>query len=363
MLDKKLLKPKEIYVSDIKSIFDYLNHPTSRKDGPSLVRALLFGRTRNSQAIISPAMKLLGLDNDIRNMLYELSLGMLLTLNIPSDRKTLRAVLKVSYTETDRGRWRSGFGLFPATYRLRLDQFRDNAKLRARIIFPKEMYICGTALTGVTDDNRSTGRVVVDARWTRITRLVSSVDIQDIGLPGYLKNILKGKVEYFINISVVPKAAYFSIPALVVSIISLFISVAMFAAFYGYDGKNDSLEPIVTTASVLPTLSIVYMSLHDEHEHVTYSLTVPRIVLISSVSVLLSGGVLFGFLDKTPSHQWLKLLYNVVVISQLASVFFFSSMLLNSHIISKIASSCPLGYFWKLFLSRLLCIILMLVIG
>lgn len=141
MLDKKLLKPKEIYVSDIKSIFDYLNHPTSRKDGPSLVRALLFGRTRNSQAIISPAMKLLGLDNDIRNMLYELSLGILLTLNIPSDRKTLRAVLKVSYTETDRGRWRSGFGLFPATYRLRLDQFGDNAKLRARIIFPKEMYI------------------------------------------------------------------------------------------------------------------------------------------------------------------------------------------------------------------------------
>ena len=82
----------------------------------------------------------------------------------------------------------------------------------------------------------------------------------------------------------------------------------------------------MTTTSVLPALSIVYMSLHDEHEHVTYSLTVPRIVLISSVNVLLSGGVLFGFLDKTPSHQWLKLLYNVVVISQLASVFFFSSM-------------------------------------
>ena len=66
------------------------------------------------------------------------------------------------------------------------------------------MYICGTVLTGVADDNRSTGRVVVDARWARITRLVSSVDVQDIGLPGYLKNIVKSKVEYFINISVVP---------------------------------------------------------------------------------------------------------------------------------------------------------------
>ncbi len=55
---------------------------------------------------------------------------------------------------------------------------------------------------------------------------------------------MKSKVEYFINISIVPKAAHFSIPAFVVSIISLFISVTTFAAFYGYDGKNDSLEPL-----------------------------------------------------------------------------------------------------------------------
>lgn len=238
-------------------------------------------------------------NESFRDLIKWFANGFLLCVSMPASRSVPRGVLKIRWIET-LSAWGTGrngteglaHGFRGLVYRIRrrlsfygicppvigFEEFLDpDISTHFRFVVPP-----GMRPEMVSSDEEMT--IQYSGNIVSFYRRASPVDDDEVEP---VDDYAVARPRLFLNV----KRALFTFPALIGSIVSLFVVCTI---SYGYLIEKD-VSDAVTIAALLPALIASYVALNDEHESVSVALGFRRLLLVLGVL----GAILFALITST----------------------------------------------------------------